>query len=150
MFAGLAAADGALRFHAGVGMDEDIRLPVKMIVENSFQLFNLSVAGLKGKIPGQDEVEVDEDAGTGSPSPKLMDVDPHIPAVIGDDPADFFQKLRVGFVHEAGRRLVDQAGSGDENIEAYQKSHGAVQPVPAGEIHAHQAQDDSRRWCRRR
>ena len=120
MFAGLVAADGALRFHAGVGMDEDIRLPVKMIVEDCFQLFDLSVAGFQGKIPGQDEVEVDEDMGAGPAGPELMDVDPHGPAVIGDDPADFFQELGVRFVHEAGRGLVDQPGPGDEDIEAHQ------------------------------
>ena len=127
-------------------MDEDIRLPVKIIVEDCFQLFDLSVAGFQGKIPGQDEVEVDEDAGAGSPGPELMDVDPHGSAVIGDDPADLFQELGVRFVHEAGRGLVDQPGSGDEDIEAHQDGDGAVQPVPAGKIHAHQAQDDSRRW----
>lgn len=43
----LVAADGALRFHAGVGMDEDIRLPRKMLVEDFFQLFDLSVAGFQ-------------------------------------------------------------------------------------------------------
>ena len=90
MIAGLVAADGALRFHAGVGMDEDIRLPLKMIVEDFFQLFDLSVAGFQEKIPGQDEVEVDEDVGAGPAGPELMDVDPHGAAVIGDDPADLF------------------------------------------------------------
>ena len=81
VLAGLVPADGALRFHAGVGMDEDIRLPLKMIVEDFFQLFDLSVAGFQEEIPGQNEVEVDEDAGAGPAGPELMDVDPHGAAV---------------------------------------------------------------------
>lgn len=47
VLAGLVAADGALRFHAGVGMDEDVRLTPIMIVEDFFQLFDLSVAGFQ-------------------------------------------------------------------------------------------------------
>ena len=78
----------------------------------------------------------------GPARPELVDVDPHIPAVIGDDPADLFQKFGVRFVHEAGRGLMDQPGPGDEDIEAHQEGDGAVQPVPAGELNAHQAQDD--------
>ena len=143
MLAGLVAADGALRFHAGVRMDEDVSLTRKIIVQDLFQLFDFIMAGLQGEVPGQDEMEVDKDAGAGPAGPELVDVNPHMPAVIGDDPADFFQKLGVGFVHETGGRLVDQPGPGDEDIEAHQDGDGAVQPVPAGEINAHQAQDDS-------
>jgi hypothetical protein len=47
MVAGFIPADGALRFHAGVGMDEDVRGPLKMLVEDFFQLFDLSVAGFQ-------------------------------------------------------------------------------------------------------
>ena len=47
VLAGLEPADGALRFHAGVGMDEDIRLTLIMIVEDLLQLFDLSVAGFQ-------------------------------------------------------------------------------------------------------
>ena len=50
--AGLVPADGALRVHAGVGMDEDVRLPSKIIVEDFFQLFDLSVAGFQVRDPG--------------------------------------------------------------------------------------------------
>ena len=90
VLAGFMPADGALRFHAGVGMDEDVRLPPIMIVEDLLQLFDLSVAGFQGEIPGQNEVEVDEDAGAGPAGPELMDVDPHGSSVISDDPADLF------------------------------------------------------------
>ena len=90
VLAGFKPADGALRFHAGVGMDEDIRRSPKMLVEDVFQLFDLSVAGFQEKIPGEDKVEIDEDMGAGPAGPELMDVDPHGAAVIGNDPADLF------------------------------------------------------------
>ena len=47
LVAGFVPADRALRVHAGVGMDEDVRLTLKIIVEDFFQLFDLSVAGFQ-------------------------------------------------------------------------------------------------------
>ena len=142
LITGVVPADGTLRFHAGVSMDEDVGLPLKIIVEDFFQLFDLSVAGFQQEIPGQDEMKVDEDAGAGPAGPELMDVNPHGAAVLGDNPADFFQEFGVRFVHEPGCGLVNQTGSGDEDIEAHQDGNGAVQPVPTGKINAHEAQDN--------
>ena len=90
VLAGFVPADGALRVHAGVRMDEDVCLPLKIIVEDFFQLFDLSVAGVQGEVPGQNEVKVHEDAGAGPAGPELMDVDPHGAALLGDNPADLF------------------------------------------------------------
>ena len=67
--AGLEAADGTLRFHAGVGMDEDVRLALILIVEDLLQFFDFRMALLQGEIPGQDEVEVDKDMGAGPSGP---------------------------------------------------------------------------------
>ena len=47
MAARVMPADGALRFHAGVGMDEDIRRSLKMFIENFFQLFDFRVGGFQ-------------------------------------------------------------------------------------------------------
>ena len=41
LITGGVAANGALRVHAGVGMDENVCLPLKIIVEDFFQFFDL-------------------------------------------------------------------------------------------------------------
>ena len=75
----------ARRAGARVFIDFHLILPRDFLLEAS----HAEVKQLE-KIPGQDEVEVDEDAGAGPAGPELMDVDPHGSSVISDDPADLF------------------------------------------------------------
>ena len=93
--AGLMATDGALRIGAGVGVDEDVGLAAKMITQDLLQFFNLVMAGLQAQVPGQDEVKIHEDMLAGAARPELVDVDPHLPAVPGDNFADLLQKFGV-------------------------------------------------------
>ncbi len=93
--AGLVAADGALRIGAGVGMDEDVSLAAKVITQDFFQFFNFVMAGLQAQVPGQDEVKIHKDVPAGAARPELVDVDPHLPAMPGDNFADLLQKFGV-------------------------------------------------------
>jgi hypothetical protein len=88
MVTGSAAADGALRDGAGIGVDQDIRPPFKVIAQDLLQFLDFSVAGLQAQVPGQNEVEVHEDMVTGAAGPELVDVDPWILAMPGDNLAD--------------------------------------------------------------
>ena len=59
-------------------MDENIRLTGKVVVQDLFHLLHFPVALFQGQIPGQDEVEVDEDPAAGPAGPELVHVDPEV------------------------------------------------------------------------
>ena len=95
------------------------------------------------QVPGQNQVEVDEDPAAGPAGPELVQIDPDVFAVPGDDPGDLLQQRRVRGVHEAGAGLAHQTHPGDQDVEAHQDGHRAVQPVGAGKLDRQQPHQDA-------
>ena len=138
--AGVMAADRAFRFGAGVYMDEDVGPVAKMGREDFLQFLDLPMAFRQGKIPGQNQVEIEQKAISGPPGPKAVDINPHPFAMFGQMLAESCQKFGVRGVHQPGKSLADQFGAGEQDIDPHQDGHRAVEPVPAGKHHGPQSQ----------
>ena len=66
----------AFRFKAWVQMDEKIRHATEVRVEDCLQLFHLPVDPFQGKFSREDQVEINMDQPSGSPSPQPVNIDP--------------------------------------------------------------------------
>ena len=82
------AADRAFRGGAGVGIDEDVGLASKVSAQDLFQLLDFGMAGLQAQVPGQDEVKVHENVRTAAAGPELVDINPQVPTMPGDNFTD--------------------------------------------------------------
>ncbi len=56
-------------------------LAFKVIAQEFLQFLDFIVAGLQAQVPGQNQVKVHKDVMSAASGPKLVDVNPHIPAV---------------------------------------------------------------------